>query len=87
MTRGLAVIVAVAVVLAVGVYLTAHGGGTGDEAARLHGPVPGPTTTPGPTPDPAANFAVQQVRAARKLHCIQRAGSNARKHARCERLP
>jgi hypothetical protein len=83
-SRRLAVIAAIVCVVAVGAYLVTRGGSDG-RPAKFHGPVPGATTTG--TPSPADNFALQQVRAVRKLHCIQRAGGNARRHARCERLP
>jgi hypothetical protein len=78
------VIATVALVVAAGAFFAATRGGD-DPPQRFHGPIPGATTTG--LPSPADNFAVQQVRAVRKLHCIQRAGNNARRHARCERLP
>jgi hypothetical protein len=90
--RRLIATAAVAIAVAVGVYITFSLGSDNVDPGTFHGPEPGATTLPPnieDTPIPAANdnFAIQQVRAQRKLHCIQRAGNDARKRERCAKLP
>jgi hypothetical protein len=90
--RRLVIIAAVAVSLLAGGYVTAHLASENVDPTELRGPVPGDTTLPpdvadAPIPPASDHFAQQQVAAVRKLHCIQRAHGNAKKRARCDRLP